>query len=250
MQVNSVSNYSINQKSFGNRALEQAVYQEFANMDDRTLRKLATQTASEQVNDKKHNRITNAILWSIPLAAGLAAGVAVTGGRVPMLKTFAKTAASWMASFAGMELVFGGKRALNNNSESARNFDRKHPILSSIATFGVAIGAMMLGAKGVDKLISKYGKNVVDFAKKLKIDSFVKNNKLVNKSVELVKKVPSAIKSFGKGVLGWSPFILAFTSIAHSTNHSKVKAVQTANNYTQLKEAQAEVRSLLNNQEV
>jgi hypothetical protein len=171
MQVNSVSNLSANSKaSFGNMDYQRAMLQEFANADDRALKRTAAQIAEQQVDSKKHKRISNAIFWSIPLFAGAAAAVAVTGGRIPMLKQFAKTATSWAASFAAIDLVFAGKRGLNKNSEGVREFDRKHPVLSTVLTIGASIGAMFAGGALVNKAMAKFGPKVVAQAKKLKVD--------------------------------------------------------------------------------
>ena len=105
MQVNSVSNLSANQKaSFGNKKdFQRAILEEFAKADDRTLRRTAIEITEQQVDSKKHKRISNLIWGAIPVAAGLAAAVAVPGGRVPMLKQFAKTTALWIGAFAGRQ---------------------------------------------------------------------------------------------------------------------------------------------------
>ncbi|MBO5385669.1 hypothetical protein J6A64_05070 [bacterium] len=242
MQVNSVSSQVNSKASFGNRDYQRAMLEEFAKADDRALRKAAAQITETQVDSKKHKRISNAIFWSIPLFAGAAAAVAVTGGRIPMLKQFAKTAASWAASFAAIDLTFAGKRALNKNSESAREFDRKHPVLSTVLTIGASIGAMFLGGAAVNKLAGKFGPKLVAQAKKLKVDKFIKESKVINKLSEWAGKAPSSLKSLGKGLLDWSPLMLAFTSLAHTSSHERAKATQTVNNYTQLKEAQSQVR--------
>ncbi|MBR6722421.1 hypothetical protein IKL64_03100 [bacterium] len=246
MQVNSVSNLSANSKaSFGNMDYQRAMLQEFAKADDRALRQTAAQIAEQQVDSKKHKRISNAIFWSIPLFAGAAAAVAVTGGRIPMLKQFAKTATSWAASFAAIDLVFAGKRALNKNSEGAREFDRKHPVLSTILTIGASIGAMFAGGAAVNKLAGKLGPKIVAQAKKLKVDKFIKESKVINKLSEWAGKAPSSLKSLGKGLLDWSPLMLAFTSLAHTSSHERAKATQTVNNYAELKAAQGQVRTAL-----
>lgn len=247
MQVNSVSNLSANQKaSFGNKKdFQRAILEEFAKADDRTLRRTAIEITEQQVDSKKHKRISNLIWGAIPVAAGLAAAVAVPGGRVPMLKQFAKTTALWIGAFAGVDLVHAGKRALNKNSEGAREFDRKHPVLSSILTIGAAIGGMFAGGALVSKGISKFGSKIIAQAKKLKVDKFVKESKVINKVSEWASKAPSALKSFGKTVLDWSPLMLAFTSLAHTSSHERVKATQTVNNYTQLKEAQSQAKAAL-----
>ena len=90
---------------------------------------------------------------------------------------------------------------------------------------------------------SKEAEKLIAQAKKLKVDKFIKESKVINKVSEWVAKAPSSLKSLGKVILGWSPLMLAFTSIAHTSSHERAKATQSINNYTQLKEAQSEVRT-------
>lgn len=246
MQVNSVSNLSVNQKaSFGNKDFQRAILEEFANTDDRTLRRTALEITEQQVDSKKHKRINDGIWAAVPVVAGLAAAVAVPGGRIPMLKQFVSTAALWMGAFAGIDLVNAGARALNNNSDSVRDFNKKNPTLSFLLNFGAAIGGMLAGGALVSKGISKFGPKLVAQAKKLKVDKFIKESKVINKASELVAKVPSALKAFGKKVLNWSPMMLMLTALVHTSNHERAKATQTVNNYTQLKEAQAQAKTAL-----
>ena len=242
MQVNSVSSQVNSKASFGNRDYQRAVLEEFAKADDRALRKAAAQITETQVDSKKHKRINDGIWAAVPVVAGLAAAVAVPGGRIPMLKQFVSTAALWMGAFAGIDLVNAGARALNNNSDSVRDFNKKNPTLSFILNFGAAIGGMLAGGALVSKGISKFGPKLVAQAKKLKVDKFIKESTVINKASELVAKVPSALKSFGKTVLNWSPMLLMLTALVHTSNHERAKATQTVNNYTQLKDAQSQVR--------
>lgn len=246
MQVNSVSNHSVNSKAaFGNRDYQRAILEEFANADDKTLRRTATQIADQQVDSKKHKKVSNAIWWSIPFFAAASAAVAVTGGRIPMLKQFVKTAAVWAGSFAAVDLLHAGKRTLNKNSESAREFDNKHPVLSTVLTFGAAIGAMFAGGVAVNKLAGKFGPKLIEKAKNLKVDKFIKESKVINKLSEWAGKVPSSLKTLGKGALDWSPFMLAITSLFHTTNHQRTRTNQAVNNYVELKAAQSQVRTAL-----
>lgn len=246
MQVNSVSSLSANNKTaFGNRDLQRQMLESFAEADDRDLRRMAAKVTEQQVDSRKHKRVSNALFWAIPLFAGASAAVAVTGGRVPMLKQFAKTAFSWAGSFAAMDLALAGKRSLNKNNESVKDFDRKNPVLSTLLTLGVSIGAMFAGGVAANKITSKFGPKVVAFAKSLKVDKFVKDSKVINKLSEWTAKTPPSLKTLGKGVLDWSPLLLAFSSLAHSASHERAKTSQMVNNYTQLKDAQSQVRVAL-----
>lgn len=244
MQVNSVSNLSANKKTaFGHIDYQRQMLESFANANDRELRKIALDVTNQQVNNKKHKRITNAMFYSIPLLAGLAAAVGVSGGRVPMLKSFAKTAFAWTGSFAAMDLVLAGKRSLSKNNDDVRAFDKKHPFASTLLTLGATLGAMFGGSALANKAISKFGSKVVAAAKKVKIDKLVKESKFIDKLSEWTAKAPSSLKSFGKGLLNWSPLLVAFSSLAHAASFERAKATQAVNNYTELKDAQNQLRN-------
>jgi hypothetical protein len=104
---------------------------------------------------------------------------------------------------------------------------------------------MFAGGALVNKAVAKLGPKVVAQAKKLKVDKFIKESKVINKVSEWAGKAPSSLKSLGKGLLDWSPLMLAFTSLAHTSSHERAKATQTVNNYAELKTAQGQVRTAL-----
>lgn len=248
MQVNAVSNQSIASKSsFGHRMPSRDELEQFAAADDKTLKHFAVQAASESVNDKKHRRISNAIWYSLPIVGGLAAVVRNPQviGRIPKLKVFAKNAALWAGTFAVIDATFGAKRAIEKHSSSAREFSKEHPVLSTIGTVAASIGALILAGKGASKLVDKFGPDAVKILKKHKVDKYIKENKLITSVMKQVRKLPSAIKSFAKGVIDWSPMILVFTSIAHTFSHEKAKTAEAVKNYTMLKADQGRVRELL-----
>ncbi len=268
MQVNSVSSTQpVAKQAFGNRDLQRAYLEQFARLDDKALGTLAYQSASERVNDKKHKRITNALYYSIPLVAGLAAaarspkivttvakGAKKAGSKVVdltrygKLGSFLRTSVGWAATFLAVDAIFGTKRFLDKKVPDMKKFTDEHPIMSSLLTMGVAIGALIGLNKGAGKLMNKLVKKVpekeveksmVSMAEKLN------NNKFLNSVSKKLAKVPSAIKEFTKGVLDYSPFLLIFGSIAHSINHQNVKNREINKDFNQLKNAQYEVRSAL-----
>ena len=259
MQVNSISSSSVAGKtSFGN---QREMLENFANADDKTLRKIAMQKTAASIDDKKHRRITNAIYYSIPVAAGLAAVVrnpakaaakGISRARMINLGNFAGTALNWAGTFAIIDLVFGGARKLNKSSETVREFNKEHPVLSMVATVGAGIGTLFLAGKGLSKLAAKIAKKPMTLVEKksvAKLNMALNDSKALNWISKNLKKVPSSIKSFAKTAIDWSPMLLVFTSIAHSFNHSKVKTAETVKNYTQLKDAQMQVREALANAE-
>lgn len=244
MQVNSIS---ADKSAFKAYYPSREELEAFANLDKATLKNAAIAKTSVEVNDKKHRRVTNAIWASIPVAAGLAEVVRNPQviGRLPKLGVFAGTMASWAATFALVDATFGGKRLLERHSQKANEFNKKHPVAANLLAIGVSIGAMILGGKAVSKLADKQGANVINWLKKHKVAKFLENTKIIGKPVELFRKLPSAIKSFTKGVISWSPYLLIATSIGHSFNHERVRAERIAKNYEDLKDNQAMAREYL-----
>ncbi|MDE6138120.1 MAG: hypothetical protein K2F57_01460 [Candidatus Gastranaerophilales bacterium] len=259
MQVNSISaNVNSSKASFGNRIDREAIEQ-FAQMDDKTLRMAALQKAAVDTKDKKHRRIAKAIYWSIPLAAGLAAVVKnpaktatsllkINTSRSDNLLKFAANALNWAGTFAVIGAVFSASNKLEKINKKVREFSKEHPTLTFISKVGASLGALALASFGLSKLAAKSADKPVKFAtKKLayKVNTALNNSKVLNKVSEGLAKIPSSIKGFAKGVAEWSPMLLVLTSLSHSLNHTKSFTVQTAKNYTQLKESQAQIREAL-----
>lgn len=275
MQVNSVSsNVAEAKQTFGNRAsdreyqLRRAYLEQFANMSDKDIQTFARRTAELKVNDKKHNVITNALYYSVPLAAGLAAAVKspkivmktaanaakkastkmVDLTRYGKLASFANTAVSWAATFLAVDAIFGTKRYLDKKVPDMGKFTQEHPVLSSLATVGVAIGALIGLNKGASKLMTKIVKKVPEKEVEqsmVKMANKLNNNKFLNTVAKKLDKVPSAIKEFTKGVIDFSPMLLIFGSIAHSFNHQSVKTRETIKSYNEFKNAQDVARQTL-----
>ena len=82
------------------------------------------------------------------------------------------------------------------------------------------------------------------------VDKLINNSKVLNAGSNLLAKTPSALKSFGKGVASWAPWIVVLSSIAHSMGHQKVKTLQTAENLELLRENQQLVRANLENDNI
>lgn len=247
MQVNAVTKQTSGNQAFGRRVPTRDDLEQFAAADDRVLKNFAMQTASESVDDKKHRFLSNTIWYSLPIAAGLASIVRNPNviGRIPKLKIFAKTAASWAGAFALIDATFAAKRAIDNNSSTAREFAKEHPVLSTITAVGAAIGAMILGSKGASALWNKYGAQAVQYLKKHGVDKAINDSKLITNVMANVRKLPSAIKNFTKGLIDWSPTLLIFTSLAHTFSHERAKTAEIAKNYTLLKTQQAQIRAAL-----
>lgn len=263
MQVNSIKSVSVQSKSsFGDRNVSREILEDFANADDRTLRQAALQKAAIDVNDKKHKRISNALYFSFAPAIGLAAMIEkpanavsklakISTSRALRLKNFAAHTFGAALALLGVDLTLKGAAKLEKSSDNVRNFTNEHPIISFLATAAAGIGAISLLATGALKLQNVVKSKPAKFGTKklaVKLNNKLNNSKVLNKASELLTKVPSAIKGFTKGVISWSPLLLVLTSMNHSFNHARVKTAVAAQNYTQLKVAQDQVRTALENE--
>ena len=221
----------------------------FAELDDMSVRKLAVSAASEEVNSKKHKRISNAIIYSIPLAAGLAAAIKNPASRIGRLGSFAKTAAGWGAGFAVIDLALNAKHKLEKKMPKAQKFNREHPVLSFIGSMATAAVALFAGGKiaskvANSKVFAKYANNAMTKIKPFinKISARLDGSKLINKVADIVKTAPKSVKSIAKGIINNGIWILAGTSVAHSIGHERARNKECINTYIGLKNAQAQIR--------
>lgn len=264
MQVNSVSNSSFGQKQVDPRkALER-----LANADDRELKYWARQQASIAVNDKKHRKIDSLLLGLLPAAGGLAmaalhpakaaAAIGKAGKTIsPLMQnlgTFYKTSAKWLAAFPLIAVVAAGRNKLIDSSETVNNFDKKHSFLSYAAFIGTSMGVLALGNKALKKvtpvLVNKFTKVLPNTTEKIidklvKFDTRLNASKVVTKSANALKSVPSAIKLGLRGLASFAPIMLVGAQTVHSINHSNAKREETIKNYMQIKQSQAVAKTVL-----
>lgn len=233
------------------------------NMDDKSIRDIAYLQTSSKYNHEKSRKITNALFYSAPIAAGLATAVLSKGGKTTFFSKEVtglaaraanglKVAGVWTAALAAIDLLGFAKNKLSDNSPEVRNFDREHPFISMGLMLGAAIGAVVGVQKGAAKLgtlkAPKFLQNIAE-----KSNKFLNNNKTVismKKSLlKLAEKTPAALKDIGKTALEWSPTALLFGGLFHSIHSAGKENREFYNNYNQLKErqatlAQARVREL------
>lgn len=223
------------------------------NMDDKTIRDAAYLKTASRYDHEKSRKITNALFYSAPIAAGLATAVLSKGGNTKMFSTklsglgarAAKgmaVAAGWTAALASIDLLGYGKRKLAENSAGVRNFDKEHPFMSMGLMLGGAIAAVI----GVQKGMIKLGQlKTPEFLQKAAANAnkFLNNNKTVQSMksglLKLADKTPHALKDIGKTALEWSPTALLFGGLFHSINSVGKENREFYNNYTELKDKQA-----------
>lgn len=231
-------------------------------LDDNSIRQIAFAETSAKFDRKKSNRITNALFYAAPVAAGLNAAVLTKGkskifskevtGMASRAASGLKVAALWTAGLAAIDTLGFAKRKLVENSPKARQFDNEHPFISLMGTLAAGVGALFLLNKGVAKLASKEAPKFMQKGTE-KVAKFINKNKMMvgakNGLKNIAEKTPSALKEFGKSLLSWSPTMLLFGGLFHSMSAANAQNRDFAKNYTILKNkqsdlAQARVREL------
>ena len=248
MQINAISSYD---KGFtGSRErIDEAIVQ-----DDKLVREYAYLKAMDKVKDKKHKKITNALWYSIPIAAGLSTAV-LTKGKVSLfgkeiggfaskLATSIAGALPWAVTLGVADAVVGGNNLALKKSENVREAERKHPILTVLGILAAGTAALFLVPKAASKLLNKIGPKTYEklgkltekAAEKLNV---IKTPKFIQKPLsKLSEKMPSVIKNgtlFGISIL---PETLLLTTFFHTINHNIDRKREFNKNYTAMKETQ------------
>jgi hypothetical protein len=263
MLVNAIS---VKTPSF--RASEEE--RKFAALDDSTLRQMAWNKAYVEVNDKRHNRIDKAFYYSLPLIGGISSlaqkmdyvpfrtgninktGIGLASVPAHKLRT-AKLAkagvvtGAWTVALGAISALWGAKNIAEKKIDSVREFNKEHPVLTTVATiaasFGAVVGANRLSGKIVENFLLKDLKGtMVHLLRESKLDKALNNNKILNTAEKFVNKMPPALKDIGKTAVDFLPWIAIGTQIAHSWGHQSVKLDQANKNYAEIKKAQQIVR--------
>lgn len=232
-------------------------------LDDNSVRQLAYMKTASKIDHDKNRKVTNALFYSAPLAAGLGTAlltrsgntkifskeVAGTAGR--MAKGL-KVAGYWTAALLAIDLLGVAKNKLAQKSPEVRKFDREHPILSLGMMLAAGIGAIALVGKGAGALAKV---NAPKFMQKgtEKVAGFLNESKIMVKAKNgyknLLAKTPSALKEIGATALDWAPTALLFGGLFHSIASANAENREFAKNYTdikvkQMRLSQARVREL------
>ena len=223
-------------------------------LDDNSIRQVAYLQTASKFDTKKSKRITNALFYSAPIAAGLGAAILTKGKSTIFSKEVSGVAAKvanglkvgggWLASLAAIDLLVFGKKKLAEKSPDVRKFDNEHPFVSMLATLGAGIGALMLVERGAAKLAAKTAPKFMQKGTE-KVAKFLNENKLLvgakNNVNSLMNKTPSALKEFGKSVLSWAPTMLLFGGVFHSWSVANAQNRDFEKNYVNLKTEQSNI---------
>lgn len=222
------------------------------NMSDNDLQKIAYLQTAERFDHKKQRRVTNALFYTAPLAAGLSTALLSKesatkifskeiSGVAGRLAKGAKVAAVWTAALASIDLLGAIKNKISENSSEVRKFDREHPFLSLGTMLALGLGAITLVNKGAGKLGTI---KAPDIMKRYtgKAAKAINSNGLVNKAkdglLKLSEKTPSALKDIGATMLELSPAAFLFGGLFHSVGANGAQNRDFVNNYHTLRNKQ------------
>ena len=225
------------------------------NADDNTIRQVAYLKTAAKYNPERERKITNALFYSAPTAAGLATAVLSKGGKTKIFSQQVSglgaraakglmVAAGWTAALGAIDLLGFGKKKLNEHSPEARRFDREHPVLSMLGMLAAGVGAILLVNKGASKLSKLTAPKFMQKATE-KADKFLNNNAFIQNCkkglLNLSQKTPSALKEIGATALDWSPTLLLFGGLFHSIGSASRQNREFVKNYTELKDRQSKL---------
>lgn len=287
MQIQAINNNLEFGKSKARKVREAQIRQQedmVLGLNDRDIHVLSREAAKIQTNDRKHQNITNGLIVSLPLLVGLQAAVqtrgksgkqiaqefiqeaATSGSKADGLVTkFFNTAgknlkgpaarvavgAAGALSLAGFFAVIDGtflaKKKAAEHSEGLRNFERKHPGTSMLATIGAAFAAMhyvpkalsSLSDKIAPKKIVKMEKNITKYGEKFNKNSLV--DSLASGCRNMAHNAPSSLKSAGKYALAFAPITVVVGALAHAFDHSAKLRKTEVQNFKEIKDLQMDI---------
>lgn len=221
------------------------------NMNDNQLRKIAYAQTQANFNEKKQRRITNALFYSAPIAAGVATAVLNNAPTTVFSKNLTglaaraarglKTSIKWVGALAAIDLLGMGKNKLSQILPEVRKFDAEHPWISMATMLSAGIGAIILVGKGASKLGALKGNKFLQKTTE-KVANFINTNKVITKLKNglrtLSQKTPSALKEIGATILSWTPTALMFGGLYHSINSNNAQIREFDKNYTNLRNQQ------------
>lgn len=260
MQIQKINNQTFTSGSVDKDNLKHANI--IAELSDNDLKKLSYYKAAIQTDDKKHQKINNAIILTLPVVAALKDTVlsrgnafAIFGKQIKSspaarVLTGAKTLGKWYGALAVATGVIAGADKLRNESPKVRQFVKDQPFTAFAAEMVTALALCAGAEKVLPKLAGKFinGKNSAKFWNTItkSVKKFNDNNIVKHISTAYTKaadKMQPALKSVMAEGLLLSPLILTGCGILHSFNHSSVRNRQAEQNYINLKTVQAFARA-------
>ena len=246
MQVSSINQMVPSRQDFRNALI---------GMDDDSIRQIAYLRTTQRINQRKNNKVNNALFYSAPLAAGLGMALLSKNGATKLfgnelsgiagrMAKGIKTAAYWTAGLAAIDLFGKARNKVAEKSPELKKFDQQHPLLSIGTMLAIGFGILTLVNRGAGKLTTL---KTPEFLKKgtEKLAKNINNSKFIiaakDKLIKLAGKTPSALKEIGETALNWAPTALLFGGLFHSISSVNAVSKEFNKNYTNLKEAQLEL---------
>lgn len=246
MQVSSINQGVPTKQDFRNALI---------GMDDDSIRQIAYLKTTQRVNQRKNNRVTNALFYSAPIATGLGIALLSKNGATKLfgnelsgvagrMAKGLKAAAYWTAGLVAINLLGKARNKVAEKSPELKKFDQQHPLLSIGTMLAIGFGVLTLVSKGAGKLTTL---KAPEFLKKgtEKLAKNINNSKFIisakDKLIKLAGKTPSALKEIGETALNWAPTALLFGGLFHSISSANAVGREFNKNYTNLKDAQLEL---------
>lgn len=226
-------------------------------LSDNDLKKFAYQKACIQTDEKKHNKLNKVIVLSLPVAAAVRDTLLTRGNPVQVLGkqiksgpaaralTGAKTLGKWYGALAIATGVIAGADKLEKSSSKVKQFVKDQPFTAIAAQFVTALAL----CAGAEKVLPKLAKKITANPSSRILKTIEKriadfdNNGIVKRVAkaytDISAKIHPSLKYAGIAGLAFAPLILCGYGILHAFNHNSVRNRQAAENYTQLKTAQA-----------
>ncbi len=230
-----------------------AVMDGFVALDNNQLAQLAALKTETEFDSKKAKKVSNALFYSAPAAAGLGAALLSNGtkmfsknltGVAGRLGSGLKVAAGFAAVLGTVDLLGLAANKITQKSKKAKEFTKEHPFMTMAGLITAAFGTIFLMNKGMARLGKIKAPKVIAEATE-KFANKVNNNKFVNKMLSGLKKLagktPSTLKEIGASVLDFAPTGLLLGGLLNSVNSSARKQKLFAENYTNLQNLQNEM---------
>ena len=274
MAISAISGNTVQNVNFQGKKHPRENIDRFLEMDDMQLAQIARDKALNDYN--KRHRKTFALFLSTPLVAGISSAILANGntrfltkevsGRAAKLAAGINGATKWAVALGAFAAVYGAIN-LGNKSEKIAEFRRKHGlvsfasditamgVLSTLAYTAAGIFSGKLKPETVQKIAKKVGTSA-DFINGIKLPKFLQSAKETvakhfpdaMKPSNLVKNAPDWIKSTGKKLISWTPYIALTTALFKSFADSG-KAVSDWNrNFIYLKNKQDKLAEVRNNE--
>lgn len=221
-------------------------------MDDNSIRQLAYMKTSAKIDHDRNRKVTNALFYNAPLAAGLGTALLTKNGNTKLfskeltgtagrMAKGLKVAAYWTAGLLAIDSLGAAADKLVQKHPKIKEFRDEHRFLTGLGMIVAGFSTLALLHKGVAKLakitapkfMQKGTERAANFLNESRIMVKAKNG-----YKNLLAKTPSALKEIGAAALNWSPTVLLFGGLFHSIASANAENREFAKNYTELREKQ------------